>query len=281
MRILTTVLGVLIAFFTAQSVSAKEWRGIMPLRSVRADVERLLGPPSQGSPHGSYYSLRNEIAVIHFQSISCKDSCGFGWNVPIGSVISIGVIPKGDHGKEKFDSGVDFKVENGGAGFVYYTNEHDGLTLEKYKERITLIIYSPTEKEAALQCPSTRECIADFFPKFDEYGNLSFEDEKARLDNYVIQMKNLLGRGALVVVGENRAVRIGLLKRAERAKRYLVQKRGFEAERLLIVDGGYQTSSYTQLHLYMIGGVVGRIHLFPEKDPGPVAPNKALQLTAR
>jgi len=84
-----------------------------------------------------------------------------------------------------------------------------------------------------------------------------------------------------VVVGENRAVRNGLLKRAERAKRYLVQKRGFEAERFLIVDGGYQTSSYTELHLYMIGGVVGRIHLFPEKDPGTVAPNKALQLTAR
>ena len=215
----------------------------------------------------------NEISVIHFQSITCKDSCGFGWNVPLGTVISIGVIPKGDHGKEKFDSGVDFEVENGGAGFVYYTNEHDGLTLEKYKETITLMIYSPTEKEAALQCPSTRECIADFFPKFDEYGNLSFEDEKARLDNYVIHMKNLLGRVALVVVGKNRAVRNGLLKRAERAKRYLVQKRGFEAERLLIVDGGYQTSSYTELHLYMIGGVMGRIHLFPEKDPGPVAPN--------
>src|SRR6266404_3297047 len=243
MRTLTkTAFGVLIAFFSAQSVFAKEWRGIMPLRSVRADVERLLGTPSQGSAYGSYYSLRNEIAVIHYQSISCKDSCGFGWNVPIGTVVSIGVIPKGDHGKEKFGSGVDFKVENGGAGFVYYTNEHDGLTLEKYKERITLIIYSPTEKEAALQCPSNRECIADFFPKFDEYGNLSVEDEKARLDNYVIQMRNMLGRGALVVVGENRAVRNGLLKRAERAKRYLVQKRGFEAERLLIVDGGYQAS---------------------------------------
>jgi hypothetical protein len=172
-------------------------------------------------------------------------------------------------------------VEKTGAGFVYYTNEHAGLTLEKYKETITLIIYSPTEKDAVLQCPSTRECIIDFFPKFDEYGKLSFEDEKARLDNYVIQMKNMLGRGAIVVVGENRAVRKELLRRAERAKRHLVQKRGFEAECLLIVDGGYQASSYTELHLYMIGGAMGRIYLFPEKDPGPVAPNKALQLTAR
>src|SRR5687768_5967982 len=80
MRILPTIVfSVLIAIFSATSVFAKEWRGILPLSSVRVDVERLLGPPSQGSSHGSYYSLRDEIAVIHFQSISCKDSCGFGW----------------------------------------------------------------------------------------------------------------------------------------------------------------------------------------------------------
>jgi hypothetical protein len=282
MRLLTTTaFGVLIAFLSAQGVFAKEWRGIMPLLSVRSDVERLLGPPSQSSPHGSYYSLPDELAVVHFQSSSCKESCGFGWNVPIDTVISIGVVPKGNHRKEKFGAASDFKAEKNGAGFVYYTNEHDGLTLEEYKETITLKIYSPTEKEAALQCPSTRECIIDFFPKFDEYKKLSFEDEKARLDNYVIQMKNMLGRGAIVVVGENRAVRSKLLKRAERAKRYLVQKRGFEAGRFLIVDGGYGASSYTELHLYTIGGAMSRIYLFPEKDPGPVAPNKALQLTAR
>jgi hypothetical protein len=282
MRLLTaTAFGVLITFFSAQSVFAKEWRGIMPLRSVRSDVERLLGPPTQSSPHGSYYSLPDELAVVHFQSSFCKDACGFGWNVPIDTVISIGVIPKGNPRKEKFGTSADFKVEKTGAGFVYYTNEHDGLTLEKYNETITLIIYSPTAKEAALQCPSTSECITDSFPTFDEYGNLSIEDEKARLDNYVIQMKNMLDRGAIVVVGESRAVRNGLLKRARRAKRYLVQKRGLEAERLLIVDGGYQASSYTELHLYMIGGDMTRIYFDPEKDPGSVAPNKALQLTAR
>jgi hypothetical protein len=204
-----------------------------------------------------------------------------GWDVPIDTVIGIGVIPKGSYRKEKLHAKGDFKVEPAGAGFVYHTNDHDGLTLEKYKEKMTLMIYSPTSKEAALQCPVRRECAIESFHIFDQYGNISFEDEKARLDNYVFQMKSLLDRGALVVVGENRAVRNGLLKRAERAKRYLVQKHGVEAERLLIVDGGYRASSAIELHLYMIGGGMSRIYLVPEKDPGPVAPNKALQLTAR
>jgi hypothetical protein len=70
-----------------------------------------------------------------------------------------------------------------------------------------------------------------------------------------------------VVLGESRAARNRLLKGAERAKRYLVHTRGFEPERLLIVDGGYHSSSYTELHLYTIGGVAGRIYLYPEKDP--------------
>lgn len=280
MRTLTaTALSILIALFSAQSVFAKEWRGIMPLRSARADVERLLGPPSQSSPYGSYYTLPDELAVIHFQNSSCKDNCGFGWNVPIGTVISIGVIPKGNNRKEKFDLARDFKVQSYGGGFLYYTNEHDGLSLEKYNQTLTLITYSATASEAPLRCPPVKDCIADFFPKFDEYGHISFEDEKARLDNYLIQMKERLGRGAIVVVGENRAVRNRLLRRAERAKKHLVQKRGLEAERLLIIDGGYRPSSYTELHLYMIGGDVSRIYLFPEKDPVPGAPNKRLQRT--
>ncbi len=281
MRTLTTIVfAILIAFFSAQSVLAKEWRGIVPLRSVREDVERLLGPPSQSSPYGSYYILPDELAVINFQGISCEDGCGFGWNVPTGTVTSIGVIPRGNHRRKKFDLGGDFKVEDvGGGGFVYYTNERDGLSVEKYNETLTLVTYSAAQTEAALRCPPIKECIIDFRHKFDEYGQISFQDQKARLDNFAIQIKQMLGRGVIAVVGENRAVRNRLLKRAEHGKKHLVEKRGVEAERLLIVDGGYQSSSYTELHVYMIGGDVSRIYLYPEKDPNPVAPNKRGQPT--
>jgi hypothetical protein len=65
-----------------------------------------------------------------------------------------------------------------------------------------------------------------------------------------------------------------LMRRASRAKRYLVEKRGLEAQRLLIVDGGYRDSSYTQLHLYSISGIASRIYIFPEKDPARSVPNK-------
>ncbi len=74
------------------AASAKEWNGIVPLQSKRADVERLLGKAKLSSPSALYYSLPNEIAVIHFQYGTCDDSMGkfgFGWKVPADVVVVI------------------------------------------------------------------------------------------------------------------------------------------------------------------------------------------------
>jgi hypothetical protein len=60
--------------------SAKEWRGIVPLKSDRADVERLLGVPNQRSAFGYYYRFHDVLAVVWFQSEPC-DQCGWGWRV--------------------------------------------------------------------------------------------------------------------------------------------------------------------------------------------------------
>ena len=158
-------------------------------------------------------------------------------------------------------------VENMEGGFVYYTNEDEGVSVEKYNGTVTLITYLPTQRETPSRCPRIRECISDFFPEVDEYANLSFEDEKARLDNYVSQLKKMMGRGAIVVYGENLTVRTRLMKRAERAKKYLAEKREVESQRLLIVNGGHKNRPIVELHLYTIGDKASRIDLFPEKDP--------------
>ena len=46
---------------------AKAWRGITPLKSTRADVERLLGKPGV---HGRY-QFKNERAYIYYAEGSC------------------------------------------------------------------------------------------------------------------------------------------------------------------------------------------------------------------
>lgn len=218
----------------------------------------------------AHYKLPKEIVVFHFQVSECDSPggrFGLGWNVPLGTVVSIAVIPRGIHRKEEYLRATDAKLDHSGGGIFYYSDYSAGFTVETYKNLVTLVEYYPEANQDNLRCPQVEKCCIDFFPKFDEYGDIQFADEKARLDNFVINMNEVFGRGVIEIVGPSKRVRQERLKRAARAKSYLVNQRGLESERLLIVDGGFRNASATILRLHSIGGVVSRIHVFPEKDP--------------
>jgi hypothetical protein len=93
----------------------------------------------------------------------------------------------------------------------------------------------------ASSCPRTASCSTAIPPspecrKFDEYGNIRFNDEKARLDNFAVQLQNeptaqgyIIGYGTCDAEGQTRA---------NRAKDYLVNTRGIDAGRITVIDGG-------------------------------------------
>jgi hypothetical protein len=100
-------------------------------------------------------------------------------------------------------------------------------------------------------CSTTASCSTQVRPpkpearRFDEYGNIRFNDEKARLDNYAIQLQNEPGSTATIIVfgscaGEGQT-------RGDRAKDYLVNTRGIEAGRITVVDGGCRADLTVQL----------------------------------
>src|SRR5437879_13417796 len=71
----------------------KEWRGIVPLKSSRADVERLLGQPS--GPLPTYY-LSDSSVTFWYAHCRCGDKCkNDDWNVPPDTVTGIYVEVKG------------------------------------------------------------------------------------------------------------------------------------------------------------------------------------------
>ena len=81
--------------------------------------------------------------------------------------------------------------------------------------------------------------------KFDEYGNIRFNDEKARLDNYAVQLQNEPGATGYII-GYGSCGSEGR-ERAERAKNYLVNTRGIDAGRIMVVDGGCLPQLLVQL----------------------------------
>jgi hypothetical protein len=104
--------------------------------------------------------------------------------------------------------------------------------------------------------------------KFDEYGNIRIGDEKARLDNFVIQLQNEPELVAYVVVyGGRRGRRNEARLRAERAVNYLTSTRGLEPERAQAVDGGLRQSLHVELWVTTRGG--------PAPAPAPTVAPKA------
>jgi hypothetical protein len=106
-------------------------------------------------------------------------------------------------------------------------------------------------------CGRTASCSTAVRPppagpvKFDEYGNIKFNDEKARLDNYAIQLQNQPGSTGYIIAygscaGEAQA-------RADRAKNYLVNTRGIDAGRIVTVDGGCRSDLTVQLWVVPTG----------------------------
>jgi len=74
--------------------------------------------------------------------------------------------------------------------------------------------------------------------KFDEYYDIARNDEKARLDNYVIQLQSEPGsQGYIIVYPSRRARPSEAQARATRISDYLVNSRGIDANRFNITMG--------------------------------------------
>ncbi len=83
---------------------------------------------------------------------------------------------------------------------------------------------------------------------FDQYGRICWEDEKARLDNFAIELQNYrAATGHIIVYDGSRACRGEAIARALRAKKYMVEYRGVEPDQIAWRWGGYQTDMTTTL----------------------------------
>jgi hypothetical protein len=75
---------------------------------------------------------------------------------------------------------------------------------------------------------------------FDSYGALTWEKEKAHLDNFAIALQQDQALvGVIVVYAGRRSCANEARDRAIRAKKYLTQTRGVEPNRIKWIDGGF------------------------------------------
>ncbi|MBV9924645.1 MAG: hypothetical protein JOZ96_06340 [Acidobacteria bacterium] len=95
--------------------------------------------------------------------------------------------------------------------------------------------------------------------KFDEVGEVSRDDEKARFDIFAIELQNSPGAQGYIIGygGGNKRYGTGL-QRAQRARDYIVTTRGIDASRIVVLDGGPRTTGSTQLWIVPAGATPPR-----------------------
>ena len=179
------------------------WRSIVPLRSTREDVQKLLGTPL--SSHGStvvWETAKEKVDVV-FSVGKCVLSGSEKWNVPSDVVITIDVRPKKpiriqalNLDPKKYPRFQRAHPEN---WFVYRDKEDEVMveTVQFEKnEQVDSISYFPTTKDQNLGCPN-EPSLADSGEtgsvKMDEYGFISFKEEAPRLDGFATELTGWTG----------------------------------------------------------------------------------------
>jgi hypothetical protein len=149
------ILVIAIFFAAATTSNAKPWHGIVPLKSTRADVERLLGPSTGDSP--TYYLPENAV-YIQYSKCRCGDKCkDDDWNVAPGTVTLIRVEVKGlvKLADLKLDL-THFKRQPGDDDLrdhFYYVNRKEGFSIEVGRGYVGGYIYEPPVKDNYRRCP--------------------------------------------------------------------------------------------------------------------------------
>lgn|ERR1051325_1125550 len=177
MRLTLNVLGCLCFLLCLVSSSdAKDWQGIVPLHSTRADVEKLLGPPPPPPSDGtqiyslnagrSIYKLGESEVYIVYANENTE-----GWNdcagkVPEGTVLLIYVTPKNQMSLADLKLGSQRLIEFEGLkpkdpDHKGYLDGESGIGIRTFRGRVEEITYLPNKKDRHL-CPSYFKNLKDF-----------------------------------------------------------------------------------------------------------------------
>ena len=244
------------------ALPSKGWQGIIPLHSTREDVRRLLGTSTLSTvPTYDLYDLKDESVFINYSTGKCADGTTV-WDIPPYTVINVNIAPKQMlqasmliTNPSKYRREVDSHLPD----ITYYINEEEGITIQTARDDVTKIYYGPTKSDRYLRCDKTDQSTPNnssiiSHNKFDEYGDISSAEEKKRLEQFVIRLRDMPDMIGYIIAYAGRQTCAGEAKtRAERAKKYLLKKRSIDAKRIITIDGGYREQLTVELFLVPTG----------------------------
>jgi len=285
------ILAVGVVLLSISSAAAKSWRGIEPLHSTRADVERLLGRPNEDESSTWKYEFPEERAMINFYSgAPCVEGLPGGWKVPKDTVLNIVVYPAVQTTiSELLPAWKEYEqvpvphIQN-----AFYLDTDDGVRISVTDHWVRYIYYYPIAKDKVYRCGEYKYAapivpgvkLKDFGDtNFDAFGDIRFVDAQARLDNFGIQLSNMTEPHTnwigYIIVYAGRRSSVGEAQfKANCYKNYLVRVRKIDPRSLFAVDGGFREQFEVDLYL-------GLAEEYPPMLSPTVSPKQAQVINRR
>jgi hypothetical protein len=250
-------LSISFVLITMPSASARGWRGIIPLHSTRADVERLLGKSSDEC--NCVYRTENEIVRVDYAKAPCEGSPR-GWNVPAGTVLAFSVGTKNQKFADLHIDESKFSKTYDDASFAYYASPREGIqyTVE-HEGDVRDVDYFASTTDLNLRCKCFPADDGSIFRgmAWDSFGRISMDNVLARLDNFTIQLLNSPAswKGRVITYSPLGVARTRAVAYSKRIRDWLFVKRKMDPRRLTVIDGGHR-ETFGELYLVPPGRLV-------------------------
>lgn len=248
---------------------SNSWNGLTPLRSTRADVEKLFGKSEEDKCSTCYKTAKEEISFTY-----SKGRCDEKWNVPPDTVLQISISPISDKGKSFEELKLDeskFSCLANDNFFTVCTNADEGLlySFSPYREFVGMV-YIPKKADNHLRCDG----FPPFLPEaqYDPFERIDFSHSKfkkkdlymlyPKLDGFRLQIASSKDyKGYILVYFDNKLPLNEYRKRLNKIKEFIFKTRG--GEQITFIEGGLKGKA--EIELYLV-----------PKEMKPPAPNPAL-----
>ena len=158
------VVTAILLFFSATPASAKEWRGLMPMKSVRGDVRKLLGEPAVEASAYEIYELAEETVWVEYVTYRCDAELPLGCptapvcKLPPLTVLAITArlrrpvpVSELDIDLSKLEKNPD---DHNSGHLFFYKDRERGFSVHVLDGAVVAYGYHPTKEDKKLfECP--------------------------------------------------------------------------------------------------------------------------------
>jgi hypothetical protein len=139
-----------------------------------------------------------------------------------------------------------------GAGTATITVDSTGLGSQRVSA--TLVVDDGSgdalcrqQAQASTEIVAKKPPVVECKP-FDQFQSVAFDDDKARLDNLAIELQGAPDTQAYIIVYAGRTSRAGQADMlGKRTTDYLVNQRGVDARRIIVINGGYRDTDFIEI----------------------------------